>query len=68
MGPTIRDWHENRVIRPKAKRTAAVMIVLLMSPTIVFLDFHFILKAVSAAAGLGVILLIYSYPSSPASE
>ena len=68
LGPIIRDWHENRVIRPGAKRTAAVMIILIMSPTLFFFEFPLLLKATSAVIGLGVILLIHSYPSFPPEE
>jgi uncharacterized membrane protein YbaN (DUF454 family) len=63
MGPIIKDWHEHRVIRPRAKITAAVMIVLIMTPTLLFGNFPLVLKAISAVVGLGVIVLIYSHPS-----
>ena len=63
MGPIIRDWNQNRVIRPGVKRTAAVMIILIMIPALVFGSYSPALKALSAVAGIGVILMIYRQPS-----
>ena len=63
MGPIIRDWNENRVIRPRVKRAAVIGVVLLMMPTLLFGSFHFALKAASAFVGLGVIAMIYRQPS-----
>ena len=66
LGPTIRDWQENRVIRPKTKGLAAAMIVVVIGSTMVFGGFSVLLKTILASVGAGVILLICSYPSGKA--
>lgn len=63
MGPIIRDWNENRIIRPRVKWMAAVMIVVLMSPALVFGNFPAALKVISALVGIGVIVMIFSHRS-----
>jgi hypothetical protein len=63
MGPIITDWNENRVIRPHVKRAAAIGIVLIMTPALVFGSFPIAAKAVSAFIGFGVIVMIYARPS-----
>lgn len=68
LGPPIREWQQYRVIRPRAKWLASSMITLVMSPTLIFGSFPLVLKLLMAATGVGVILLICSYPSQPAHE
>ncbi len=58
MGAIIRDWNENRVIRPRVKAAAAVAVVLIMTPALVFSGASPALKAVSICIGLGVITMI----------
>jgi uncharacterized membrane protein YbaN (DUF454 family) len=58
MGPIIREWNENRVIRPRVKAAAAVAVVLVMTPALVFGGLSPALKAVSIGVGLGVITMI----------
>jgi uncharacterized membrane protein YbaN (DUF454 family) len=65
FGPLIRDWHEHRVIRPRAKWLASITIVVVMGVSLAFGTFPGVLKLVIAATGAGVILLICSYPSRP---
>jgi uncharacterized membrane protein YbaN (DUF454 family) len=64
-GPILKDWEENRVIRPRVKRTAAIMIILVMIPALLFGSFPLFLKLLSAAVGCAVIAMLYSYPSRP---
>jgi uncharacterized membrane protein YbaN (DUF454 family) len=59
MGPIIRDWNEHRTIRPRVKLAAAITLVVLMAPALLFGNFPPALKAVSAFVGLGVIVTIY---------
>lgn len=63
MGPIIKDWNENRVIRPRVKTAASIGVVLIMLPALVFGDFPPALKAISAFVGLGVIVMIHRQPS-----
>ena len=63
MGPIIRDWNENRIIQPAVKRAASITIILIMTPAIVFGSFSPALKALSALAGIGVIVMICRQPS-----
>jgi uncharacterized membrane protein YbaN (DUF454 family) len=58
MGPIIRDWNENRVIRPRVKVAAVVTLVVLISPAVIFGNFHPALKTASVAVGLAVIVMI----------
>ena len=59
MGPIIRDWNERRVIRPRVKVLAAITVVLLISPALIFGSFHPALKSVSLLVGAAVIAMIY---------
>jgi uncharacterized protein len=65
MGPIITDWQQNRVIRPRVKKLAAATIVVLMIPAMAFGTFPVALKVVSVVIGLGVIVMISTYPSAP---
>jgi uncharacterized membrane protein YbaN (DUF454 family) len=64
MGRMIKDWNEHRVIRPRVKWTAAIMIVLIMSPALLFGNFSSTIKLISALVGLGVIVMIFSQNST----
>jgi uncharacterized membrane protein YbaN (DUF454 family) len=59
FGPIIQDWNNHRVIRPRVKFAAAVSLVVLMTPALVFGTFPLVLKAISILAGLGVIAMIW---------
>ena len=63
MGPIIKDWNENRVIRPRVKTAASIAIVLIMTPALIFGTFSPVLKAFSACVGIGVIVMICRQPS-----
>jgi uncharacterized membrane protein YbaN (DUF454 family) len=65
FGSLIRDWQEHRVIRPRAKWTASVMIAGVMALSIAFGGLPLVAKILLGATGAGVILLIRSYPSHP---
>jgi uncharacterized membrane protein YbaN (DUF454 family) len=59
MGPIIKDWNENRVIQPRVKWMATVMILLLMTPALLFGNFAYPIKLLSAVIGLFVIAMIF---------
>jgi uncharacterized protein len=63
MGPIIRDWNERRIIQPRVKAAAAIMIVLITTPALVFGSFHPGFKVVSGLVSLGVIVMIWRRPS-----
>jgi uncharacterized membrane protein YbaN (DUF454 family) len=63
FGPIIQEWQQHRVIPLRVKRIGVFTIILMMSPAIVFGSFPVWLKGLSTLIGLGVITLIYSYPS-----
>ena len=63
MGPIIKDWNQNRVIRPRVKWLSAVTIVLIMSPALMFGNFSSTLKALSILVGIVVIVMIFSQRS-----
>lgn len=59
MGPIIKDWNENRVIRPRVKIVAAITIVLILTPALVFSNIPPFFRALSAFVGLGVMVMIF---------
>jgi uncharacterized membrane protein YbaN (DUF454 family) len=64
MGAIIRDWHERRVIRPRVKVAAAVALLVIMTPALIFGRFHPALKAASVFAGVTAMVMIWRQPSS----
>jgi uncharacterized protein len=64
MGRIIRDWDERRIIRPRVKVAAAITLVVIMSPALIFGRFHPALKATSILVGVTVIVMIWRQPSS----
>ena len=68
FGHIIQDWEQHRVIRPRAKRLASIMIVAGIGLSLVLTNFSMVVRVLLAATGLGVILLIRSYPSQPSHE
>lgn len=63
LGPLIRDWEANGVIRLKAKVLATTMIVILFSYTLIFVNVHQGIKAVVTLIGIGVLTFIWTRPS-----
>ena len=63
LGPIIRDWNEHRIVRPRVKLAAAIAIVLLMAPALIFANFSPVLKMASIIVGLAVIGMICRQPS-----
>jgi uncharacterized membrane protein YbaN (DUF454 family) len=63
MGPIIKDWNENRVIRPRTKWISAAALVIVMSPALLFGNFSPVFKWISAIVGIGVIIMIFSFRS-----
>ena len=63
MGPIIRDWNDGRVIRRRTKVQATITLPLVMSPALIFGSIPPVLKALSAAVGLLVILMIWRQAS-----
>ncbi len=63
LGPLIQDWENHGVIRPGAKVLSTVMIVVLFSFTVVFVDVSVYIKAVVVLIGVGVLAFILSRPS-----
>ena len=58
FGDAIIDWESHRVIRPKAKKTATIMIIILIGSTIVLSHLHWGLKIMLGAIGVSVITFI----------
>lgn len=63
LGRIIRDWNERRVIRPRVKAVAAITMVLLLSPALIFGSFHPALKLMSVLIGVVVLVMIFRQPS-----
>jgi uncharacterized membrane protein YbaN (DUF454 family) len=68
FGPLIRDWHEHRVIRPRAKLLASVSIVVVTGVSLWITHIPIVLKLIVGAIGLGVIVLICSFRSRPLTD
>ena len=65
FGPSVREWRSFGVIRPYAKALSVVLMILSIGYSIVFLDFHWLLKATLAAISIGASIFILSKPSTP---
>lgn len=63
LGPMIRDWEEHGIIRPKAKRSATVAMVIVFGATLAFVQVHWGIKLVVAAIGVSVMTFIWTRPS-----
>jgi hypothetical protein len=66
LGPPIRAWHEHRVIPPRAKAAALVMMLASLAIMVATVDWR--LPAIAAAVMVPVALFILSRPSRPADE
>jgi len=65
MGPMVRDWQAEGVVRPRAKLAATVMIVLLCGYTVAYVPLALWLKALVATVCGSVLVFIWSRPSRP---
>ncbi|PIK16336.1 YbaN family protein [Halobacteriovorax sp. JY17] len=63
IGPMIRDWEENKIIRPKAKLLSTTMIILLFGYTLLFVQVHIIFKIISTIIGTSVLIFILTRKS-----
>ena len=63
IGDMIRDWEENKIIRPRAKILSTVMIVLLFGYTLLFVKTHIAFKTLSTIIGICVLAFILSRKS-----
>lgn len=63
LGPTIKDWQESGVIRPKAKVLATIAIIALFSISFYFTEVIIWVKAVIAFIGVLVLVFIWTRPS-----
>jgi uncharacterized protein len=63
FGPIITDWQRHRVIRPRNKRLAIGLLVVLTVCVLVFGHYAFEFQALSVLISLIVIILIYRCPS-----
>lgn len=65
FGSAIIEWESHRVIRPKAKKMATIMIIVLIGSTIIFAKLHLGLRAMLAVIGISVITFIQTRNSHP---
>lgn len=65
MGPLIRDWEQYGVVRLRAKITATLMIVLLFSYTLIYVEVNWWIKALVATSGAGVLIFLWTRPATP---
>jgi uncharacterized membrane protein YbaN (DUF454 family) len=65
FGDAIIDWENNRVIRPKAKITSAVVIVIIFALSITFAKINFTLKLMLACIGMSCLAFIITRKSHP---
>lgn len=64
MGPLIRDWQQYGVVRLRAKVTATIMITVLFSYTLIFVEVTWWIKVLVAGSGVGVLIFLWSRPST----
>lgn len=65
IGDGIRDWESHGMIRKKPKIIASVLIVLLFSYTLIFVNVAIWIKAIVASIGVAVLTFILTRPSEP---
>ncbi len=63
IGPMIKDWEENKIIRPKAKFLSTVMITLLFGYTLIFVNVAWWIKVFSTLIGVCVLTFILTRKS-----
>lgn len=64
-GPILKEWHQERVIRPKAKALAISMILVSFSFPVFVLDLHIALKFMLVIMELALIIFFLSCKSYP---
>lgn len=62
LGPLIRDWESHGIIRLKAKWLATVMIVLLFSYSLLFVNVPHLIKGIVALSGIAILTFIWTRP------
>ncbi len=65
IGPLVRDWEENRVIRAKAKVLCTILILTMMTGSLVFGDVHWVVKTILILIGTSVLTFVLTRPSTP---
>lgn len=65
IGPLVRDWEENKVIRPKAKLMCTILIVAIISNSIIFGGMHWGLKLMLGFIGAAVLTFVLTRSSVP---
>ena len=65
VGKLIRNWEQYGLIRTRAKITATVMIVALISFTVFYLAIPWVMKFLLPLIAGGVLLFIWTRPSAP---
>lgn len=68
FGPLIYNWEQYGVVGIKAKILATVMITLLFSYTLIFVNVALWIKCVVTLTGVGVLIFLWTRPSRPSGE
>ncbi|WP_372655142.1 YbaN family protein [Halobacteriovorax sp.] len=63
IGPMIKDWEDNKVIRPRAKVLSTVMIILLFGYTLIYVNVVIWIKILSTLIGISVLSFILTRKS-----
>ena len=63
FGPSIRDWEERGVIRPRAKKLASVAILVTFANTLIILQTPMWVKLIIGAIGTLILAFIWTRPS-----
>ena len=63
LGPAVRDWQDNGVIRPRAKLLATIAVAASLTYPLVFGDMPTALKIIAGIVGAAVLTFIHSRPS-----
>lgn len=63
IGMIINDWEQYGVISKKSKILASIMIIVLFSYTLIFVQVNLYIKIVVALIGISVLVFILSRPS-----
>ncbi|MGB0454845.1 MAG: YbaN family protein [Bacteriovoracaceae bacterium] len=67
LGPIVGDWQRHGVIRTRAKVISTIMILILFSYTLIYVQVPLWIKSIVALSGIGVLIFINSRPSQPKS-
>lgn len=63
IGPMIKDWEDNKVIRPRAKLLSTFMIILLFGYTLIYVEVAIWIKLLSTLIGISVLTFILTRKS-----